>query len=86
MITQILHAAHRANRWLDQRFGPSYRVILAVGLSIEIGHHIREIVRATGETEHVVRSLLVIVVGAALLVNTLGELYERLARRKMRQR
>ncbi len=85
MIKRGLHAAHRANRWLDAKLGPPYRIVLAIGLTIEVGQHLREIAVASGDTEHIVKSGLVIVLGLALLVNTLGELYERMARREMRR-
>lgn len=86
MIKEILHAAHRANRWLDRTLGPSYRVVLVVGLAAEIGHHVWEISRVAGDIGPILRSSLVIVVAAALMLNTFATLYEQLARREMRRR
>ena len=86
MIKEILHAAHRAARWLDRTLGPSYRVVLVVGLATEIGHHAWAISQAAGEIGPTLRSSLVIAVAAALMLNTFASLYEQLARREMRRR
>ena len=86
MIQKVLHSAHRATRWLDRTLGPSYRVVLVVGLTAEIGQHVREISRAASDIGSTLRSILVIVVAAALMLNTFASLYEQLARREMRRR
>ena len=82
----ILHAAHRASRWLDATLGPVYRVVLAAGLLLEMGHHTRDIIDSGGQTPHLERSLMVIVLCVALLISTFAGLYEVLARRAMRGR
>jgi hypothetical protein len=85
VIIQVLHAAHRLDGWLDRRIGTPYRVLLGIGLCVEIVRRIGEIVDKAGEMTHVVRGGLVLLLYFALLLHTADALYERLARRAMRR-
>jgi hypothetical protein len=86
VIIQGLHAAHRLNIWLDRRIGVPYRLLLGIGLSVEIVRRVIEIVSKPGEMAHLVRGGLVLLLYCALLLHTAGALYEQMARRTMRRR
>lgn len=86
MIIQVLHTAHRLNAWLDRRIGMPYRLLLGVGLCVEIVRRVIDVADQLGELTHLVRGGLVLLLYFALLLHTADALYERLARRMMRRR
>jgi len=86
VILQVLHAAHRLDGWLDRRMGAPYRMLVGIGLSVEIVRRVGEIVETAGGITHLIRGFLVLALYAALLLHTADALYERLARRAMRRR
>jgi hypothetical protein len=86
MILRLLLAAHRLDTWLDRRLGAPYRLVLGIGLVVEIVRQVAEIIEASGNLTRLVRGGLVLLLYAALLLHTADALYERLARRALRRR
>jgi hypothetical protein len=85
VILQVLHALHRFDGWLDRRLGAPYRLLIGVGLVIEICRGAVEITHAAGDATYLIGTGLTLLLYAALLLHTADALYERLARRSMRR-
>ena len=79
-VTRILRLAGGLNDWLYRTLGPPYGVLLSVGLAIEIARHAREAIEHAGPDS--AWHLLPILLNAALLLHTAGELQERMDRRR----
>jgi hypothetical protein len=86
VILQILHAAHRLDTWLDRRLGAPFRLLVGVGLAIEIVRRCFEIAHTASEATYLIRSGLTLVLYLVLLLHTADALYDRMARRAMRRR
>ena len=64
----------------QRRLGRPYNAILGAGLVAEIARHVRELVEKAGSAPGVLRELVVIAFGVALLLHQLGELAHRFER------
>ena len=73
MITHALRFAHDLDTWLDRTIGPPYRVLLGIGLTVELIRQVRELVEAGGQILH----LLPILLDLALLLHTADAMNER---------
>jgi hypothetical protein len=87
VIQEILRPAYRLDSWLEARIGEPYRVVLGVGLVIGMVQSVRELPDKFGSGHGIAGEFLTLLLFAALLVNQLAELYQRVeARRERRAR
>jgi hypothetical protein len=86
MIGRLLDLCARLDGWLNGRLGRPYRVVLSVGLVIEIVRRLAETPQRAGEARGLAVSVLVILLNAALLLHQLGELGERFGAQPDRRR
>jgi hypothetical protein len=84
MIRVLFRAAHRLDGWLEAKLGQPYRVLLGVGLAIEILQHIREFPHVLHSGRGLVLHILALLLFAALLLHQIGEIYQRLEAQRQR--
>ena len=85
MIVQMLDLAQRANDALKDAIGRPYHVVLGVGLTVEIIRRVRELLAIPASERGYVGIAIALLFCAALLLNQLAELSERLERRRNRR-
>jgi hypothetical protein len=85
MIQEMLRPAYRLDAWLESRLGEPYRVVLGVGLVIGIVQSVRELPHKFGSGHGIIGEFLTLLLFAALLVNQLAELYQRVEARRERR-
>ncbi len=84
-MQELFRAAHRLDVWLEARLGQPYRLLLGIGLAIEIVQHIREFPSVIHSGRGLVVHILALLLFVALLLHQLGEIYTRIeARREQR--
>jgi hypothetical protein len=76
MLFAVTNAARSLELWLGRTLGRPYHALLAVGIVIEIVQHCRELPDKL-DGAGVVKTVLAIVLFAALLLHQVGELGER---------
>ena len=82
MIRALTAAALKLDVWLQRKLGRPYRAILSVGLTIEIVRRLFELPSHLREVTSVIGAAGLIAMNLALLVNQLGEMSHRIARRE----
>jgi hypothetical protein len=85
MISAVLTGAHRLDEWLRARFGRPYHALLGIGLVAEIVKEVRERFDDSAPEAGLIRTVLALLLFAALLIHQLGELRENLERRGRRR-
>lgn len=85
MIYEIFGAFARLDHWLQEKLGTPYRVVLSVGLAIEIGRRIGQIPDLFHAHKGLLGETLALLLFVALFINQFAEFHERLAARRERR-
>ena len=85
MIYNILRAFAWLDRWLQDKLGAPYRVLLSAGLAVEIVQRARQFPALLHTDKGLVGAALALLLFVALFVNQLAEFHERLAARRERR-
>jgi hypothetical protein len=90
MLTTLLRSAHWLDLWLRRHAGRPYTTILAIGLVLSIGASATSLgqtigVGGAGMKGDVTKTVAVVILQAALLINQLAQLDEGRARRRRRR-
>jgi hypothetical protein len=78
MITTIARAAHGLDQWLQRKLGRPYRIVLSVGLIIEIIRRLMELPEKLASAQRLAGLMLVLALDLALLIHQIGEISERI--------
>ncbi len=84
MILEILRIAKRVDKKLEATLGRPYRVVLSVGLIMEIADQVHGLAHASFDRGVWAQTLIWILFTLLLLVNQLGELSSRMENRRPR--
>lgn len=82
MIREILHIAHIIDAFLRKVLGRPYQVILSIALIYEIIHRVDVFLEAAHNSSDFWQLIFAILLGAALVINQLSDLYEHLGTRE----
>ena len=82
MIIQILRAARGLDRAIKTRLGRPYNAVLSVGLVLEIGRLIHELLSRPQESRGVVVLVVSMAFYGLLLIHQLGELSDHADQRR----
>ncbi|HUB48808.1 MAG TPA: hypothetical protein VMB73_27855 [Acetobacteraceae bacterium] len=82
MIVQILRAARGLDETIKARLGRPYNVVLCIGLVLEIGRLIHELLSRPQESRGVVVLVVSMAFYGLLLIHQLGELSDHADRRR----
>ena len=82
MILATLNLARRIDLALRTAAGHPYYVIISIGLILEIIEHVRQLHEAATNSGSLTRSAVTIIFCVVLLLNQLGELSERIDKRR----
>jgi hypothetical protein len=78
MIRVLTGAAFQIDAWLHRRLGRAYRMMLSVGLVVDIVHRIIEAPEHVETRPHLTGIILAVAMELALLLHQVGELHHRL--------
>ena len=81
MFAPLLAACAKLDKWLHAKIGRPYGIVMTVGLILEIVHRLSETPKRMGEAKGLIALVLLVLLNAALLINQLGELSERVTPR-----
>jgi hypothetical protein len=82
MIREILHIAHIIDAFLRKTLGRPYQAILSIALIYEIIHRVHVFLEAAHNSSDFWQLIFVILLGVALVINQLSDLYEHLGTRE----
>ena len=82
MIGAILALAARLEAWIGGTIGRPYRSLLGIGLVIEIVQRLRDLPDLWHSSRGLIGEILAVLLFAALLLNQLSEMHERVAARR----
>ena len=85
VILELLRPAIRADNWLKEKLGRPYHVVLGVGLVTGIAQRIQAFIDLPYTHVRFGQVVLEVLFGLALLLEQLGDLGERLERRRARR-
>ena len=82
MIVAFLTRARKLDAWLHAQLGRSYQAFMGIGLTLELIKEIKDVFEHGISRSHaLIPSALALLLFAALLVHSLGELGEHAERR-----
>jgi hypothetical protein len=82
MIVELLHGAQRLDTALSRKLGPSYNVILGIGLMAEAVRHLRAV--RDPHMGNAIASALAVALFSFLLLHQLAELAKHFDQRQRR--